>query len=108
MKYFKLMIATLALSNASWAADDLDRKGAKPQMGPVVDYNWTQTFQTKVGPITHTPQGVQFMGMRTGGKLSFGPTNLNGVSCPNGLKLDTVSTKEQFIAALKAAGIWKD
>lgn len=69
--------------------------------------NWTETFQTTVGPINHTPTSVK-MGFITAGagiKMSQG-SNLNGFIFPGNLVLNTNSTREQFVAALIAGKIY--
>ncbi len=84
------------------AAPSRPAASSKPFKG-----NWTESFRLKTGEtIHHAPTHVQMGGMRSGAGLSLACKNYNGFSLQNGgLFVETDSTKEDFIAALKRSGL---
>ncbi|PIZ34029.1 MAG: hypothetical protein COY39_01140 [Alphaproteobacteria bacterium CG_4_10_14_0_8_um_filter_37_21] len=70
------------------------------------DANWTESFQTKIGIILHTPCFVNLGGfMQAGTGINMDCKALNGVDLAGPLDLKTNSTRAEFVAAMKAAGI---
>lgn len=116
----KILCQTLAvigvITASTYAADAGDENPvtAAPRVSQseveakAVDYNWTEIFHTLAGPILHTPKFTQFMFMSSGKGLNLNTKVLNGITLHEPLELKTRSTREEFIAAIKKAGIWKD
>ena len=71
--------------------------------------NWSEAFQTNtpLGPIVHTPQATQLGFFSCGGNITMHQgSNFNGYVFQKTLSLKTNSTREEFVAALKAAGMY--
>ena len=69
--------------------------------------NWTETFTTTAGEIEHTPSYIKFGFLTAGQGISMsGGSNFNGFVFPKDLNIETNSTREAFVAALKASGIY--
>lgn len=68
--------------------------------------NWTETFNTKVGQIQHTPDSTQMGFITTGEGIKMNCPAINGVKLTAPLDLTTNSTRAQFVAAMKVAGIY--
>lgn len=68
--------------------------------------NWTETFQTAVGPIEHSPNRVT-MGFISGGTgIKMTTASINGVALAAPLDLKTNSNRAQFVEAMKKTGIY--
>ena len=68
--------------------------------------NWTETFQTKVGPVVHTPSSTQMGFITAGTGVYMASKSLNGVELAAPIDLKTNSTRAQFVEAMKKAGIY--
>lgn len=69
--------------------------------------NWSEAFTTKVGTIRHEPTKTVLCELITGGKgVNINSPSFNGVPLLAPLNLSTNSTRAQFVAAMKAAGIY--
>lgn len=66
---------------------------------------WTETFTTRVGEISHTPEGIQWGGIFSGKELALRSAMVNGVPLRAPLILKRFSTREEFIEAMRVAGI---
>lgn len=94
----KKLFLSLIIASSVFAAETPQEQ----QLG-----NWTETFQTLAGPVVHTPTATK-MGFISAGKslnMSAG-SNINGFKFPANLELITNTTREQFVAALKAGKIY--
>ncbi len=69
--------------------------------------NWTETFQTAVGPIEHTPTSTKMGFITAGAGITMAGQSLNGVPLAAPLELKTNSTRIQFVEAMKKSGIYK-
>lgn len=68
--------------------------------------DWTATYQTRIGAITHTPENVQMEGMTSEMPLTmFAGSSFNDYQFSADLKLCVNSSPEEFFAALVNAGI---
>ncbi len=67
--------------------------------------NWTKIFQTKVGPILHTPEMTQFGGMTCGKGINLNCKTYNDFTLLAPLVLKTNSTADEFLAALRISGL---
>lgn len=68
--------------------------------------NWTETFQTTIGPIIHTPDHVQYAYMTGGRGIRLATPSVNGVPLRDALDVQTNSTRNEFVEALMRAGIY--
>lgn len=69
--------------------------------------NWTEKFELKDGHYAeHTPTYVSFDGWMKGGTGIHIDSVINGTKISN-LHLETDSTREEFIAALKRSNMYK-
>lgn len=68
--------------------------------------DWTEIFKTKVGDISHRPEGIQFGMMFCGQELAIRSSVVNGVPLRAPLILKRFSTREEFMEAMRAAGIF--
>jgi len=73
---------------------------------PVVDYQWTETFSTKVGSVVHTPDRVSMGFISCGETLNFNCKVFNGVTMAGPLVLHVKSSREDFITAMRSSGIY--
>ncbi|WP_010299541.1 hypothetical protein [Candidatus Odyssella thessalonicensis] len=110
MNFMNLTIALcfsgLLLSPHSFALEPIEKSEVVEFKG-----NWTESFPTitPLGNITHTPTAIKFGFLTVGKELhSSKGSSINGFVFPNTLELYTNSTREEFIAALKRAGIYKE
>lgn len=67
--------------------------------------NWTHTFDTRVGPIIHTPTYVKFGGIQAGKGLHLNTSYINDFPLTAPLILNTDSTIEEFGNALVRSGL---
>lgn len=71
--------------------------------------NWTETFHLKGGHyIVHTPTYVLLDGnMKAGEGILIRARSFNGMPLgPCGLNVNTDSTREEFVAALRCSGLY--
>lgn len=68
--------------------------------------DWTEIFKTKVGDISHRPEGIQFGMMFCGKELAIRSSVVNGVPLRAPLILKRFSTREEFMEAMRVAGIF--
>lgn len=102
MKLKHLIIATASILGITFASDIPD---------PNFRGNWTETFQTNtsVGPITHTPEAINWGFLRVGNAINMSAgSNFNGHTFARALRLERNSTREEFVAALVSAGIYNE
>ncbi|HCU07063.1 MAG TPA: hypothetical protein DIC42_05755 [Holosporales bacterium] len=80
---------------------------ASPAPAPATEIagNWTEVFQTRVGPVTHTPTFVKLGFMQAGTGVQFDCASFNDVPLTAPLNLLTNSTRAAFVAAMQASGI---
>ena len=90
-----------------WGAAQEEYK-RMPNFGGKADVgNWTETFKTRVGDIKHTPTFINLGGwMQAENRINMNSQSFNGVPLKAPLILEQNSTREDFIAAMKAAGIY--
>ncbi len=111
MKVISKIALVLALTThmSGYAAQEEELKQAAAPATAEVNYQWTETFKTNAGPITHTPQFVRFGFMTCGQGMTMSEgSSFNGFVFPATLELSVKSSRDEFIAAIKRAQIWKD
>lgn len=67
--------------------------------------NWTQVFHTKVGDILHAPNMIRWGYITSGKGISLHSKTVNGIPLLAPLVLNTDSTVEEFVEALRRSGI---
>jgi hypothetical protein len=71
--------------------------------------NWTASYKLKDGSIcVHTPQSTSMGGMMSGQGFSIQSKSYNGIPMSEeGLVLQTNSTQQEFIEALRKSGLYE-
>ncbi|MBP6986075.1 MAG: hypothetical protein KBB83_05730 [Alphaproteobacteria bacterium] len=69
--------------------------------------NWTKTYKTIYGDVTHTPERVSAFNLSGGRGVSFKGNHINGRPIKEPLILTTDSTPEEFETALRESGLIK-
>ncbi len=74
--------------------------------------NWTASYQTKIGQITHTAECIKLnnagISITVGNALNMATgSNFNGYIFEKDLALKTNSTQQKFEAQLKSSGLMK-
>ena len=95
--------------------DDTSKKGSVPvaasamAVAPKAAFkgNWSATFKTPAGDITHDSQRVSFGGMSSGKTMTLNTVYINGVQMKAPLIICVDSTKAEFENALRASGLMK-
>lgn len=93
----KKLFLSLIVASSVFAAESQQEQ----QLG-----NWTETFQTKVGPVVHTPSSTQLGFMKGGTSVCMDAKSFNGVPLTAPIDLKTNSTRAQFVEAMKKSGIY--
>lgn len=104
MKYIikTVLISLFAISTtmASEKVDNFTTAKTQPNLK-----EWTETFQTKVGAVMHTPKSVSMGGMSAGTVLNLSSKVMNGVTLKAPIVLAVNSSREDFIEAMRKSGI---
>ena len=101
---FKKNIAFLFLLGSLQCSISAERDSldSNPSKG-----NWTEQFQTALGPIIHTPEKVQLGFMSMKGKfVNKAGSSFNGYTFLKDLVLEVNVTREEFIQELIKGGVY--
>lgn len=104
------LLCTPTFASATDFGDELPSSGAAAAKSELSDEelakiaNWTKTFQTRIGPVLHTPERV-IWGLMTCGSLHLESRFVNEVELKAPLILKSKSSREEFLEGLRTAGV---
>lgn len=106
-----ILIISICAISFTIATDEIDRNPTSQRNQNFRD--WTETFETNIGPVTHTPTTL-LVGRSKNGTILMESNSkvenkysltIEGIVIPRGLVLEVNSSREQFIQAMKDSGI---